>query len=309
MVVGRVRELWRYPAKSMQGERVDACVVGVGGIPGDRGWALRDETSGEITGGKKLPRLMQCAARYRRDPTADEPVPPVDVTFPDGTTIGSDNSATAARLSELLGRPVSLWPLQPASNRAHYRRAQPGAAVMGWIGRTKGGRRLLQRLMSLGGMDADLRAELGRERDEPLPDLSVFSGELFEFTSPPGTYFDAFPIHLLTTASLAAMAQAAPAASWDVRRFRPNVVVETAPGVSGLVESGWRGRTVRLGAVRLHGELPTVRCSMTMAPQADLPKDPAILRAIVRDAEQNLGLYATVATAGDVRIGDDVVLE
>jgi uncharacterized protein YcbX len=309
MVVGRVRELWRYPAKSMQGERVDACSVGTSGIPGDRGWALRDETSGEITGGKKLPVLMQCAARYRREPGRDEPVPPVDVTLPDGQRVASDAPDVATRLSEVVGRPVTLWPLQPASNRAHYRRAQPGAAALGWIARTRGGRRLLQRLMSIGGMGDALRAELGRERDEPMPDLSEYSGDLFEYASPPGTYFDAFPIHLLTTASLAAMAQAAPAASWDVRRFRPNVLVETASGVTGLVESEWKGRTVRVGGVRLRGELPTVRCSMTMAAQGDLPKDSAILRAIVRDAQQNLGLYASVATAGDVRVGDDVVLE
>ncbi len=49
MVVGRVEQLWRYPVKSMRGERVSrAALERRFGIPGDRGWAIRDEDSGEI---------------------------------------------------------------------------------------------------------------------------------------------------------------------------------------------------------------------------------------------------------------------
>ena len=66
-----------------------------------------------------------------------------------------------------------------------------------------------------------MREAFGRTLDEPLPDLSMVPAELFEFTSPPGTYFDAFPLHLLTTTSLITMARLNPAAAWDVRRFRP----------------------------------------------------------------------------------------
>src|SRR5262249_57469413 len=70
-----------------------------------------------------------------------------------------------------------------------------------------------------------LRAVFGRLPEEPLPDLSVFSPELYEFTSPVGTYFDAFPLHLLSTASLAALGADAPADRFDRRRFRPNVLI------------------------------------------------------------------------------------
>jgi len=47
---------------------------------------------------------------------------------------------------------------------------------------------------------------------------------------------------------------------------------------------------------------------MTTLPQGDLPKDPAVLRTIVRDAGQNIGMYAQVASAGPVGIGDPVEL-
>ena len=68
----------------------------------------------------------------------------------------------------------------------------------------------------------------------------------------------------------------------------------------------WAGRKVRLGGVEIQCEIPTVRCGMTMQAQKNLAKDPSILRSIVKDADQNLGIYASVVTAGDVRVGDVV---
>lgn len=308
MRIGTIRELWRYPAKSMQGERVEQCVIGARGVVGDRGWALRDEGVGELTTAKRLPALMQWVARYRDEPTAEH-VPGLDITLPDGTRIASDAPDVNEKLSAALGRPVTLWPLQPASDRAHYRRAQPGAAVIGWLSRSPAVVRVLQGAMERFGLAGDLRAIFGRLPDEPLPDLSALPGELLEFTSPPGTYFDAFPLHVLTTATLATMRQAAPTASWDVRRFRPNLVIETAPEIAGQPEATWSGKTLRIGAARLRCEVSTPRCSMTMQPQADLPKDPLVLRTIVREGGQALGTYATAQAAGRVAVGDAVDLE
>jgi uncharacterized protein YcbX len=53
MLIGRIQQIWRHPEKSMAGERLNECMVAPSGIPGDRGWALRDETTGEITNGKR----------------------------------------------------------------------------------------------------------------------------------------------------------------------------------------------------------------------------------------------------------------
>ena len=283
--LGTIREIWRYPFKSMQGERLERCEVGSLGLPGDRGWAVRDEAAGEIRGAKKMPALLLCTARYRQEPAGGR-IPPVDITLPDGTTVASDAPTAAAKIGELVGRRVTLWPLLAASNQDHYRRGQPDDP----------------------DMMAELRQIFARTDDEPLPDLSVFPQELFEFTSPPGTYFDALPIHLLTTASLTTMAEKNPKAAWDVRRFRPNFVIETAADTSGLAEEAWCGKTLRLGELELRCEIPTPRCGMTTQPQERLAKDPSVLRTIVASAGQNLGAYANVARPGSVAVGDSVML-
>ena len=62
------------------------------------------------------------------------------------------------------------------------------------------------------------------------------------------------------------------------------------------------------GAAQIKIEIPCVRCVMTTLPQGDLTKDPGVLRTIVRDAAQNLGVYATVASRGPVAVGDAVEL-
>lgn len=307
MLIGTVQQIWRYPVKSMAGERLAECSVHSLGIPGDRGWALRDETSREITNGKRIPLLMQCAALYREQPT-NGAIPHVDITMPDRRKISSDDPAVNTRLSEVLGKSVTLWPLQPASNKAHYRRAQIGSRLAGRLSQFSAFRSALPTLTSFGSMKAQLREMFSREADEPIPDISILPPEVLEFTSPPGTYFDAFPIHALTTASLATMSQHNPTAVWDMRRFRPNFLIKTEDGIEGLIESDWGGRTLRLGSVELKCEIPTVRCGMTMQAQADLPKDPSVLRTIVKDANQNLGIYASVITTGQVSEGDRVEL-
>ena len=308
MFVGKVKEVWRYPLKSMAGERLEAAGVGARGLYGDRGWALRDEGAGEIRGAKISPALMLCSARYREEPAAEGAPPHADITLPDGTETSTDAADVNERLSELVGRRVTLWPLQPASDRAHYRRAMPAVRVLGFLSRSRSFRRLALGALRLAGRDKGLRRDFGREPGESLPDLSVFSAELFEFTSPPGTYFDAFPIHLLTTASLAALARHAPETAWDVRRFRPNFLIETADGIEGLVESSWSGRRLRVGGLSLRCEMNAPRCSMTIQAQAGLPKDPRVLRTIVKKAKQNFGLYANVESAGRVAVGDEVEL-
>ena len=303
MIIGTIKQIWRHPVKSMSGESLDQCTVARLGIPGDRGWALRDETTNEITNGKKIPLLMQCAARYREEPE-DERLPHVDIKLYDGTSIGSDESGVNERLSQALGKTVSLWPLQPASNKSHYRRR----SVVSRLSHFKLVRDQLPRLLRLPNVSAQVRETFSREPNEPLPDLSQLPPEILEFTSPLGTYFDAFPIQVLTTASLKAMRRINHSAAWDVRRFRPNLLIETEEGIEGLVEAGWGGRLLRLGVVELKLEIPTARCGMTTHAQDGLAKDPSILRSIVKDADQNLGIYATVVATGQVTLGDAVEL-
>ncbi len=307
MQIGVVKQICRYAVKSMAGEKLVDCTVGSLGIPGDRGWALRDETTGEITNGKNLPVLMRCAARYRQPPAAGF-IPHVDIVFPDGQTVGSDTPDVNARLSALLGKQVSLWPLQPAENEEFYRRKSKTARLLGRLARFRAFRAALPALTSFGPANAELREAFSREPNEPVPDLSTLPAELIEFTSPRGTFFDAFPIHVLTTASLEMMARLNPGSKWEMRRFRPNFLIETRPDIKGLVEAEWDGRKLHVGGVVLKCEIPTVRCGMTIQAQSGLEKDPRILRSIVKDADQNLGIYASVIGTGEVRVGDVVEL-
>lgn len=302
MIVGTIKEIWRYPVKSMAGQQLQTCTVGPLGIPGDRGWALRDEKTKEITNGKRIPQLMMCAARYVAEPSNGD-IPNVHITFPDGTEIHSNDPAINSRLSEVFQKNVTLWPRQPASNKDHYRRRSASARLMAPLLRTAGFRSLLPQLTKLPGLSDQLRGLFSRESNEPVPDISLLPAEVLEFTSPLGTYFDAYSVNVLTTASLKRMRTFNPAAMWDVRRFRPNFLIETADGVE---ECNWSGKTLRLGTVELKGEIPCARCGMTTHAQDGLPKDPSVLRSIVKDADQNLGMYASVAKPGEVRVGDTV---
>ena len=307
MHIGVVKQISRYAVKSMAGEELEECSIGSLGIPGDRGWAIRDEKTGETTNGKHFPLLMQCAARYREPPTPDF-IPHVDIIFPDGAMLGSDASDVNERLSERLGKSVSLWSRRPADDTEFYRRKSKTARVFGRLARFRAFRAALPALTSFGPAHADLQEAFSREPGEPVPDLSILPAEILEFTSPRGTFFDAFPVHLLTTASLEMMARLNPAATWDMRRFRPNFLIETQADIKGLVEVEWSGRTLHVGGVELKCEIPTPRCGMTIQAQAGLEKDPSILRTIVRDADQNLGVYASVTVVGKIRVGDLVEL-
>jgi hypothetical protein len=280
---GRIAEIWRYPVKSMGGERLAATPLGRRGLPGDRAWAVRDEERGGIRGAKKIPALMQCSARYLAEPT-DARVPAPEITLPGGETLRADAGNAAARVSAAVGTQVTLWPLQPESDLAHYRRGAPDTTDVA----------------------AELRAIFGREPGEALPDLSVFPPDLFQYESPPGTYFDAFPLLLLSEASLARLQTLAPASRVDVRRFRPNFVIATSE--SGFPELAWAGKRLRVGDAVFEVGVACPRCVMITHGFGDLPKDPGLMRTLVREAAGIFGVYASVAEPGAVRVGDAVEL-
>lgn len=277
-------QLWQYPVKSMIGSEVAAARLGADGMEGDRTWATRDEERGGIRGAKKIGGLMRLAARYvDTDPA---PGSTVAITLPDGTTVRTDEPGVNERVSAALGHRVSLWPLQPRTDLDHYRRGAPDST----------------------DMLTELRAVFGREADEPLPDLGIFPPVIMEFESPPGTYLDAFPLLVMSTSALRSLAAALPESAVDVRRFRPNLVIDTGDA-PGHPEFGWVGRRLRIGEVELRIIDACPRCVMvTREVSADLPEDRAVLRHVVRDLDQNVGVYAEVTTPGVVRAGDTVTL-
>jgi uncharacterized protein len=126
---------------------------------------------------------------------------------------------------------------------------------------------------------------------------------------PPHTFFDYGPIHLLTTATLDRMGELYPEGRFDVRRFRPNIVVEPSTPVKDFVENGWVNRVLRIGQVSLRITKSCYRCVMTTLPQGDLPQDLGILRAVARHNKASVGVYATVERGGVIKRGDSVSVE
>jgi len=121
------------------------------------------------------------------------------------------------------------------------------------------------------------------------------------------TFFDCAAVHLLTTATLDRLRQLYPQGRFEVRRFRPNIVVASVSGPKDFVENAWEGQTIVIGGqVRLRIAGPCQRCVMTTLPQADLPHDPGILRAAAQHNRANVGVYAEVLQGGTVRRGDPV---
>jgi MOSC domain-containing protein len=126
---------------------------------------------------------------------------------------------------------------------------------------------------------------------------------------PPYTFFDFGAIHLLTTTTLGLLSELYPEGRFDVRRFRPNVVVEPTAHVKDFVENGWVNRVLHVGEVRLRITKSCTRCVMTTLAQGDLPQDLGILQAVARYNRTSVGAYASVERGGNIKRGDSICLE
>jgi uncharacterized protein YcbX len=104
----RVLELWRYPVKSLQGQRLETAEIGPEGIEGDRQWALFDVDTGFGLTARRVPDLLFGSARLRTDGG-------VEIVLPDGTVTDDD-----ATISDWLGRRVSLRAAGDAPERPRY---------------------------------------------------------------------------------------------------------------------------------------------------------------------------------------------
>ncbi|WP_149184485.1 MOSC domain-containing protein [Streptomyces sp. TRM49041] len=249
--LGSVAQIWRYPVKSMGGERLREATVTDRGIAGDRAWAVLDITSGKILSAKREARLLLASARTC-------PADGVLVDLPGRGEFQAGDAALARHLSDWLGRELRLMAAVPGQ-RATFEKG------------------------AIDGSDA-------------VKEISTQPGMLFDTKS---------PLHVLTTAGLRAARKFHPDGDWDVRRFRPNVLVETEEtGETAETEEteetaddtgpeqSWIGSTIRLDGTTAWVRKGTVRCVMTSHEQPGLPRDRDIHRTLVRHHANTLGVLA-----------------
>jgi uncharacterized protein YcbX len=289
-IVGSVAGLWRFPVKSMKGERIEQAELTKRGIVGDRAYALIDTDTGKVVSAKSarlFPGLLGCRAAFVESPQSGRDLPPVRITLPDGATVTSDSGDCDRALSECFGRNVTLARTAPED----YTIDQYHPDVEGASPPDQRDKVVEQKLGSA------LFAELGMPSPVPV-----------------GAFFDAFPLTVLTTSTLERLNTLQPQTRFDERRFRMNVIVATTE--AGFVENGWVGRELVIGdGVRLSVALPDPRCVMTTLAQDELPQDAGVLRALVQHNRIQVaglgqypcaGVYAVIEAEGTIRTGDRV---
>ncbi len=291
-VVGSVSGLWRFPVKSMGGERLEQGEFTERGLVGDRAHALIDVDTGKVASAKSarlFPGLLGCRATFVEPPRLDSDLPPVRIALPDGTSVTSDSGDVDRVLSAFFRRAVTL--ARNAPDNFTIDQYHPD----------------VENVDPAGHRDAVVEQKLG----------SAFFAEAgLPSPVPVGSFFDLFPVSVLTTSTLGQLSELQPNSKFDARRFRMNVIVST--NEAGFVENNWIGHELAIGdAIRLHVALPDPRCVMTTLAQEELPGDTGILRALVQHNRIQVGdagrfpcagAYAVVQASGDVRTGDRVSL-
>jgi uncharacterized protein YcbX len=265
--LGRIGEVRRYPVKSMLGEVLEAADVTERGLLGDRAFALIDVETGKVVSAKNP----------RRWPNLFE----FQAAYQDSSN--QTDAAPAARITLPDGGTIDTGDPDAESRLS----SAVGRSVR---------------------LERSANAAPGASGEGYWPDHEWLADrdQTFDFELAPGTFFDGAVLHLLATATLEHMRSLNPASRFDVRRFRPNLLIEMTDGSSGFVENAWLGKTLAIGEVRARVVLPCPRCVMTTLPQQDLPKDPAVLRTAVQGNGGNVGVYAAVIHGGRVGRGDEV---
>jgi uncharacterized protein len=268
-VLGSIVSLWRYPVKSMLGEELNATEVTKRGLLGDRAYALVDGSDGKVASAKNPRKWPQLFDC--RAALADVPKPRTKVPL--------------------------------------VRITLPDGTVVNT--RQRGLNHVFSKVLQRGVKLSALPGVRTAKAEEYWPDIDGLDHRdtVTDFDLPEGTFFDCALVHLLTTATLDRLRALYPQGRFEVRRFRPNIVVETT-NEKDFVENAWIGKRLAIGdAVRLSITGPCPRCVMTTLPQGDLPKDTGILRTAAQHNRANVGVYASVLQGGNLRRGDSVRLE
>ena len=133
--------------------------------------------------------------------------------------------------------------------------------------------------------------------------------DYFEIPAPAGRFVDLADVHVIATSTLAYLAAARPDLDWDVRRFRPNIVVDCGEDAEPFVEATWVGRELEIGGARVRVDQETVRCAMPLRAQpGGLERQASMYEAMETAHANHLGVYGTVVAPGTVATGAPVTL-
>ena len=269
--IGKVVSIWRYPVKSMLGEELNSSYITEHGLIGDRVYALIDEETRKVVSAKnptKWGKLFDFRSAFIDPPQVVDNIPPVRITFPDGTQIFSNqNEEMNHTLSKVLGRKVKL--VRNNLEKPIYEEYWPNIEEL---------------------------AQRDKTTDEGMP---------------PQSFFDIAVVHILTTSTINRLRELYPKGRFEIRRFRPNIVVEPLSGETEFVENSWVGKNIIIGEAKILLKViqPCTRCVMITLPQSDLPKDLGILKTVAKYNQVNVGVYASVHKGGTIRRGDSVQIE
>ena len=278
--------IWRYPIKSMGGEELDRSEVSSRGLFGDRTWAVVESSTGMICSAKHPGRwgqLLSCRAWLFADGHN------VGLTLPDGQEISSlDPSAADHALSQLLDRDISLRHNEHLIERA-IERTDP----------------------LLGDVDGSGPLDLGEVVGFELGSAAI--GSLFDFA----------PAHVITNATLSALANPLGVDVGEMRaRLRPNLIFDLDEALSGehakpFEENNWPDSHLRLGDMTFEVVLPTPRCIVPTLAQADFEPNPDVARTLAGLNRVEVtgfgrlpvaGAYVVPRRGGGVEIGDATTL-
>jgi uncharacterized protein YcbX len=271
---GQVKALCRHPVKCMQGEALDSAWFDGRGMLGDRAYAVLDVATG-IVASAKHPTKWAKLLTCRASYVAE----PEPGRAPPPIRISFPNGGEVASTDD-----------------------EADSALSSFLGREV---RLISTPPARAEREADrTEDDLGSARDVRQEALGLAA---------PGSFLDFAPIHVLSTTTLDGLSARAPESRFDVRRFRPNILLEG----TALAEHEWPGSGATIGAVALTFIDPTPRCVMTTLPQADLPRDTMIFRTAAEWIKAPsitfapgeimsviAGVHATATSAGIISVGD-----
>jgi len=241
--IGTVRDLMRYPVKSMAGTAARSALLGWHGFAGDRRFAFRrvDDRSGfPWLSASRLPELLLYRPFNPDDDGAGggEPLPPSHVRTPAGQELELWSDALRAEIAARLGSDVQLMSLRN------------------------------------------------------------------------GTFDDAF-VSVINLATIAGVGREA-GVQLDVRRFRPNVVLDTEEA-EPFREGAWVGGTLLFGGaeprVAVSVTANDVRCMMINLDPDSARQDARVMKAVVRRNDNLAGVYGSAVRIGTVHVGQEVWLD